>query len=265
MEWVVTIDAPWWSKAAGEKGDFYLDVLVDLLCPFIGQEEIKLLFSEDLYTLMFSDNTRGHYLNSIFSRVPLLYYESSKDAHLVSLSPDLILGCSNAEQIEVKHQSYHFYTSAIPPHQVYALLPDRNPDSTQHLTISIDKQTKSHTHLLSVFDAKSLTQFLNIQRPRLMQAKHIAQQERNLGKGKIASTFAAWDSRNEAYAVYLLQKAFDLSGASVLPPDDLFIWDSKNECYVRFMHSGNWEYHGYDIVNFNEVPHDIRQRFHHLK
>lgn len=31
------------------------------------------------------------------------------------------------------------------------------------------------------------------------------------------------------------------------------------------MHSGNWEYHGYDLEDFNEVPHEIKERYNHWK
>lgn len=31
------------------------------------------------------------------------------------------------------------------------------------------------------------------------------------------------------------------------------------------MHSGNWEYHGYDVEIYDEVPAQIKRRYNHWK
>ena len=115
---------------------------------------------------------------------------------------------------------------AEPPHKIYEMAIARpNGTTEKDLTIT-DGNSSKNVNLIITSNGISLEQFFAHNHPILQQAKHISQQTRYIGGGT---------------------------------------WDSRNENYVKFMHSGNWEYHGYDLEDFNEVPHEIKERYNHWK
>lgn len=252
MKWQVAIDIKWWE-------DENCLLLYDLLEYAKGKNWLSIMFSDRLYQMIFPGNI--FLLSSVLqqiSRDPYSLYTKSN----IILSPDIAHGLANDEVQEIEGVLFNFLQENEPPHKLYAITAGRNKSSDKFL--HIQEKTSKDIDILTVSCANSLSSFLQAHRPILNQAKHISQQQRNIG-GYSVSTFKAWNSRDSSYAEQLLNNAFDDSGAQLLPPDELFIWDPRNETYVRFMHSGNWEYHGHDFDEYERIPDLVKKRYNHWK
>lgn len=253
MDWQTAIDIKIWE-------DKNCSLLDDLLSFAKGKNWVSVLFSDRLFNMVSPEYIWLVYKN--LQQVKRSNYNCIPQGTEIALSPDLTAALNETEKAETEGMAFSFLQTVEPPHKVYALRANRN--STNATTLGIQGISSKNIPLLTIEASDGLKQFLDAHEPKLAQAKHIAQLERNIG-GEVASKFSAWDPRHSEYAESLLKKAYDESGARLLPPNELFVWDKKNEKYVRFMHSGNWEYHGHDFEEYNRIPDEVKRRYNHWK
>lgn len=254
MDWQLAIDIKWWKE-------YPSPLLYELLSFAKGKKWLSIKFSDKLYMQMPPSSLS--LTSSMLQQILCSPYDSKPDNVAISLQPDLRCGLNQQEIVETENVAYSFLEQSEPPHKIYALLASRNADSQDELIIQ-GNSTKSVALLTIDETIDSLKHFLKTHEPVLNQAKHNAHQTRYLG-GEVVSKFSAWNPRDPERAQKLLKEAFDNSGAKLLPPDEMFVWDSLNETYVRFMHSGNWEYHGHDFDEFNRIPEKVKARYNHRK
>ena len=134
---------------------------------------------------------------------------------------------------------------------IHILLPERVEEHKGFVDIIKDKKITKRKYLVDA-SPDAIDNVTSCIKPQLRQAKH-HMFEHSMGKGKIASTFKAWDKNDDSYAKQLLDEAFIQYKGKEWPAKNLYVWDTKNNTYVRFMHSQNYEYHGYDCQE-NDVP-----------
>lgn len=253
MDWQVAIDIKIF-----ENKDWRL--LDDLLLFAKGKNWLYVMFTDRLYSRMNEDIM--WLINKDLQQVRTSSYNYVSEESSIVLDPDLTNGLNEDEKAEVEGVTCYFLQTIEPPHKIYVLTADRN--ATKATQLGICSVSSKNVYLLTIDTSDNIRQFFHAHEPKLVQAKHIPQQVRNIG-GKIASTFKAWNPHNQDYAEKLLKEAFYASGAQLLPPEELYIWDSENETYVRFMHSGKWEYHGHDFDEYDRVPNDVKKRYNHWK
>ena len=257
MDWQVAIDIKIWES------DFFM--LEKILSYAKAKPWLKVLFAEDFSEVISMNHPNSWMIYNILSGIHIESYDKKPiDCHM-SLSPNILEGLNDEEKIETEDVAYHMLHQGEPPHKLYEIFQIRGGASpSEVLTLTSDNLSKEII-LIVESEGESIESYFSRNTPHLEQAKHISQQARYLGKGKIASTFKAWNQRNDRYAKELLQKAYMDSGSQNLPPSFIYTWDPKNETYVKFMHSGNWEYHGYDVENYDEIPEKIKRRYNHWK
>lgn len=257
MDWQVAIDIKAWES------DF--SMLVDSLGFAKHRIELKVLFADHIYDVISSNHQSSWIICNLLGNVQKVPYRERPVGVHITFSPNILEGLNLNEENETENVTYSMLQSAEPPHKIYEMAVARPNGATDtDLTIT-DGSSSKNVNLIITSNGLSLEQFFAHNHPKLQQAKHISQQTRYIGGGKIASTFKAWNPNDESYAIKLLDKAFGDSGSPTLPPTPIYTWDSRNENYVKFMHSGNWEYHGYDLEDFNEVPREIKERYNHWK
>ncbi|WP_314700620.1 hypothetical protein [Prevotella jejuni] len=257
MDWQVAIDIKAW------KSDFH--VLENVLSYAKAKPWIKVLFSESLHQFISIDNENSWAIYKMFVDVAFEPYTDRPNGTNMKYSPDISNGLSQQEDEETGNATYSMLHHGEPSHKIYEMAVGRPNGATDAGLSLTDGTLSKNVDLIITSNNQSLELFFVQNHPKLQQAKHISQQTRNLGRGKVASTFKAWNPNDESYAIELLDKAFADTGSPTLPPTPIYTWDSRNENYVKFMHSGNWEYHGYDLENFSEVPSEIRKRYNHWK
>lgn len=257
-KWMEAIDPVLWDDAV-RKGDacalLYLSDAIRQL-PH-GLSMFVLTDYSDLATPINYDNS---YLVKLLADIDTRQATpSAKDKFLTSV-PDITSSLDDPRlKDELRALLCYFSTEGKSLNGLYIIGQSRNPTGAAILQIVKDKKTVKETNLVSV-PPDSVQKRIASLEPVLNQGKHFMY-ERNMGKGKAASKFSAFDVRNEYYAKSLLQKAFE-TNEGIVPLDDLYVWDSKNGTYVHFMHSGQNEYHGFDIT-LAECPAKIRKLFGH--
>lgn len=256
MYWLVAIDIKIWE-------DF--SMLNKILSCAKEEKMIGVLFNDNLYDKI-NKLPENWLIYKMLSEIDLDSFEDRPPSANVIFSPNILNGLKEDEKSITKNIGYSILKRNEPPHKLYDISKLRVNTGTVSGFLSISSgKLRKNISLIIETDGEDIVKHIEKNSPKLEQAKHIAQQTRYLGKRKVASTFKAWDPRDESYAEELLKKAFKDSDSNVLPPSSIYIWDSKNETYVRFLHSGNWEYHGHDVEDYNEVPDKIKKRYNHWK
>jgi len=244
MQWIVTIDIPFWITAL-EKGEKEWDDLLALLDAVL-DENIQLLYRNEIIGLAQEMPDNSWLLYSKLSKISTIGYDTNQKAIYIKSHPDLTKGISKQNvKTEICNQVAFLYnrTGALP----------RAMMSTDRLTVkdvvlSKDNKNERRMYVCGV-KSNDIQQRIKSFFPVLNQGKHF-QFERYLGKGKVASKFSAYDKNNKKPAEDLLRTAFLHYSGEQLPAEELWAKDEINGCYVRFMHSGNNEYHGYDEKDF---------------
>ena len=255
MDWLVAIDIKAWESN--------FSMLERILSYAKANSSwLKILFSNNYHHIISTNYSNSWLIYGLLTGVEKVSYDKRRDGINVSVNPNILIGLNNIEKDEIGDVAYFMLNQGEPPYKLYNIYELIPP--SKNLTLKCGRHSKN-IELIIESQGQNIELYFNQNKPKLEQAKHIAQQTRNLGKGKIASTFKAWNQRDETYAKELLQKAFEDSGSQSFQPSPIYTWDSKNEVYVRFMHSGNWEYHGHDVENYDEVPDVIKRRYNHWK
>lgn len=246
--WIICIDVPLWASAlSGNQDDW--SKLTSLL-EEVAKPENQLLYRDEIMHLSKKMPDNIWVLYSKLSKLSTVAYPTDTKASYVKSTPDSTTGIvDTGQKAEVEYQMAFLYKRerSVP----------RPVKTTQRVNASEVVLTKDGKNPRKVYVCGTGTG--EIQRkiaslqPVLNQAKHF-QFERNLGHGKVASTFSAYDKQNEEPARMLLREAFLLYSDEELPAKELWIKDEAHGCYVRFMHSGNNQYHGYDEKDMNKVP-----------
>lgn len=250
MNWQVAIDIEAWECLD--------ETMLDILEYASNNSKVSVLFSERLYDVMSPEGK--NLIDSYLSSIDIVPYEKKSKAQKITLIPDLTQNLIEDEIAEVECMAYQLWKTTEPPLKLYAINESRNSENAQKLTIERDRKQKG----VDLLTSTKFEDFQHRLEPILEQAKHIAQQERNIG-GETVSTFKAWNPHNDTYARELLKQAWYDTTADDVYPKVLYVWDSQTETYVRFMHSGNGEYHGHDFAEFNRIPDEVKERYHHWK
>ena len=251
--WIICIDVPLWVSALGSNQDDW-SKLTSLLDE-VAKPDNQLLYRDEIRQLAKKMPDNMWVLYSKLSKMSTVSYSSDAKAAYVKSSPDAVTGIDDdGQKAEVEYQIAYLYKrdGSVP----------RPVKMTQRINESEIVLTKDGKGTRKVYvcgtGSGDIQKRIASLQPVLNQAKHY-QFERNLGKGKVASTFSAYDKQNEEPARTLLREAYLLYSGEELPAKELWIKDEAHDCYVRFMHSGNNQYHGYDEKNLNKVPKTIRE------
>ena len=252
--WIICIDVPLWVSALGSNQDDW-SKLTSLLDE-VAKPDNQLLYRDEIRQLAKKMPDNMWVLYSKLSKMSTVGYPSDAKATYIKSSPDVTTGIRDAGQkAEVEYQMAFLYNrdGSVP----------RPVKMTQRVNTSEVVLTKDGKNPRKVYvcgtGSGDVQRKIASLEPDLVQAKHF-QFERKLGKGKVASTFSAYDAQNEIPARALLREAYLLYSGEELPAKELWIKDETHGCYVRFMHSGNNQYHGYDEKDLNKVPKDIREK-----
>lgn len=261
MDWLATVDVPAVTLSQAVDKEKEGSVLADVLMA-LKENKVKVLFRGELFNMMKYWGCRE--LNTALDRLSeddWLEYDSSDKSQYIKSIPDMLNGMENEEERqEVRYQLYDFHTRNQQVSKIYLVsrfVPDENT-----LQTTLNKKTENHNlvHFQSGEDVKS---FMSGNRPRLVQHKHTSLTY-ILG-GNQVSPFSAYDPNDESAANDLLKQAFDEYQKAILPnnpPESLYTRDLTNRTYVCFKHSGNWEYHGYDIpATDRNLPDYIKRKY----
>ncbi len=252
-QWLLCIDVTIWASAlSGNKADFpILLSLIDEVRP----TDMQLMYRDNLEKLGAASFEKHWLLASKLSKISTVGYGSATTDVSVKTNPELP---TDALASDIKQEMSCVFTflynrQTMKPRPV---LSTRRISSDKVL---LTKENESHRRTLYVCGVSqgAILERVEALTPKLNQAKHFMF-ERNLGKGKIASTFSAYDRNNLQPALELLQLAFQKYDGEELPASSLWVWDEKHHCYVQFMHSINNEYHGHDENTLNKVPKSVR-------
>ena len=257
MKWLAGIDVPMTVPVSDAQVILLADVLRSL-----GRQRFKLLFRNELYAICNGGNLWNDYrVFSYLANLEVEQYESSGKAQYIKSVPDLDDPDLAADVREEERQLLFALHHSEKLSRVYLAEPCRA--AGMKLETIVDKKGVEH-HLISVSSGNDVDSFVKGHSPLLNQLKH------GMFKYSIAgydvSTFSAYDKNDESAAKNLLERSFDDYQGVVdpgCPPDDLFTWDSAHRCYVCFHHSGNWEYHGFDITPaYIALPDHIKEKYH---
>lgn len=251
--WIICIDVPLWVSAFGDQGDW--NHLMSLLDE-VANSETQLLYRDEINQLAANMPDNLWVLYSKLSKMSTVGYSTDDNAGYVKSAPDATIAIDDVGQIaEVVQQLAFLYK------RNYSL--PRPVKMTQRINASEivldkDKRNPRKVYLCGTGNGEILKRIKSLE-PVLDQAKHF-QYERNLGGGRIASPFSAYDKQNEEPAKALLREAFRHYSGEVLPASELWAKDDDHDCYVRFMHSGNNKYHGFDERDLSKVPQEVKNR-----
>ena len=251
--WIICIDVPLWVSALGNQEDW--SHLLSLLDE-VAKPDNQLLYRDDIMQLAGNMPDNLWVLFSKLSKMSTVGYLADDKAGYVKSTPDATTAISDAGQkAEVVQQMAFLYKRDYSvPRPVKITQRINAPE----IVLVKDNKNPRKVYLCGTGNG-DVQKRINSLEPVLNQAKHY-QYERNLGKGKIASTFSAYDKQNEEPAKALLREAFMLYKEEELPAHELWAKDEAHSCYVRFMHSGNNQYHGYDEKDLNRVPQEVKER-----
>lgn len=252
--WIICIDVPLWVSALGNNQSDW-NKLMSLLDE-LAKPENQLLYRDEIRQLAGNMPDNIWVLYSKLSKLSTVGYPTEGDASFVKSMPDATTAIIDANQkTEVNYQMAYLYKRecTVP----------RPVKMTQRINATELVLTKDGKNPRRVFVCGTkngdIQKRINGLEPVLDQAKHF-QFERNIGKGKVASPFSAYDKQNEEPARALLRDAFLHYTGEELPANELWVKDNAHGCYVRFMHSGNNLYHGYDEKDLNRVPQEVRKQ-----
>lgn len=252
-QWLLCIDVTIWASAlSGNNADW--QILLSLINE-VRPTDMQLMYREDLEKLGDASFEKHWLLASKLSKISTTGYESAT-AVCVKTNPELLTDAlsSDIKQEMSSMLAFLYDRQTMKPRPVL---------STRRIStdkVFLTKENESHRRILYVcgISKGAILERVEALTPKLNQAKHFMF-ERNLGKGKIASTFSAFDRNDPQPACELLQLAFQKYDGEELPAASLWVWDEKHHCYVQFMHSINNEYHGHDEKTFNKVPDTVRK------
>lgn len=255
-QWLVCIDVPLWVSALGNNNADWkclLSLLDDIL-----PANMQLLYRKEMSQLGTVSPDKHWVLASKLSKKSTVGYPICDNARYIDSSPDICAAVSDdLLKNEISSQIAFLYNrDGSVPRPVLATGRIRESE----VVLTRDKKKTRVLHVCGT-SAGDIQRRINGLLPILCQEKHFMF-ERNMGKGRIASTFSAYDKNNTAPAVELLSMAFRKYGGENLPASSLWAWDKVHECFVQFMHSGNNQYHGHDEKDLKKVPVDVKKAFH---
>ena len=250
-EWLVCIDVTLWASALGDNAADWHSLLhlIDEVKP----SDMQLLYRKELQELGYVSPDKYWVIASKISKKSTIGYATDGDATHRKTEPDLMAGVTEARQKQElgSQLAYIYHRSQTKPRFIFATKRITEP------TIGLELQDGIHRLLhICGLSAGEIQKKIESLMPVLNQAKHYMF-PRHIGKGKVASTFKAYDRNNEQPAKDLLREAFKKYDGEELPAPDLWVWDEKNGCHVKFMHSGNNQYHGYDEMDSRKIPIEV--------
>lgn len=241
--WIICVDVPLWVSAlCNNQNDW--EKLMSLLDE-VAKPENQLLYRDEISQLAGNMPDNLWVLYSKLSKMSTVGYPTDAKASYVKSNPDVSIGIGDAGQkAEVEHQMAYLYKrDNSVPRPVMAV---QRIKSTE-VVLKKDNKNPRKAYVCGV-NSGDIQNRIDSLEPVLDQAKHFMF-ERNLGKGKVASTFSAYDKQNEEPAKALLKDAFMHYYGEELPAKVLWAKDEAHGCFVKFMHSGNNRYHGFDEKN----------------
>lgn len=255
-QWLLCIDVTIWASAlSGDDADWR--ILLSLINE-VRPTDMQLMYREELEKLGGASFEKHWLLVSKLSKISTTGYGSATTDVCVKTNPELLTDAlaSDSKQEMICMLAYLYDRKMIKPRPI---LSTKRTSSDKAL---LTKENESHHCTLYVcgVSQRAILERVEALTPKLNQAKHYMF-ERNMGKGKIASTFSAYDRNNLQPALELLQIAFQKYDGEDLPAPSLWAWDEKHHCYVQFMHSINNEYHGHDEKTLNKVPDSVRELY----
>lgn len=261
MDWLATVDVPAVTLSQAVDKEKEGSVLADVLMA-LKENKVKVLFRGELFNMMKYWGCRE--LVNAFSSLSLedfVGYEVQAKALYIKSNPDLTKGVViKNEEDEIRYQLYNLHLENKQTSKAY--LVSRIQPKTNTLQTTLNKKTENH-NLVYFQSAEDVKAFMSGSRPRLVQLKH-SSSTYSLG-GNMVSPFSAYNPKDESAAKDLLSQAFDEYQDAILPnnpPESLYTRDLTNRTYVCFKHSGNWEYHGYDIpVSAHNLPDYIKRKY----
>lgn len=250
--WIICIDVPLWISAFGDQRDW--DHLMSLLDE-VAKPENQLLYRDEIRQLAGNMPDNLWVLYSKLSKMSTVGYPTDDNAGYVKSAPNVTIAISDAGQTsEVVQQMAFLYKRNYSVPRPVKMTQRLN---TSEIVLVKNKKNPRKVYLCGTGNGE-IQKRINSLEPVLDQAKHFLY-ERNLGGGKIASPFSAYDKQNEEPAKALLRDAFRHYFGEELPASELWTKDEVHECYVRFMHSGNNKYHGFDERDLNKVPQEVKK------
>ena len=183
---------------------------------------------------------------------------------MVSANPNVAnAGLAAEVETEIKNQLVAIHNQEDSTDTAYILEMARGFGENDSLETVIRSSSRKHD-LLNASGGDEVKEYFRKFHPVLVQLKH--HQFAYKIDGKDVSPFSAYNPNDTKEAEGLLAKAMDdFEGdySHSNPPEALYTWDAVNRCYVCFHHSGNWEYHGYDLQSpYSDVPQYIKQKYH---
>ncbi|GEM_PF-1561771 len=254
--WLLNIEVPLWASVADVDEIRNQLALLDTLKDAEGKID-AVYFKDDFLNKICQGAKEdiGQWLKLIAQIQTIDYPDNPKALHLKT-SPDIIMNIADKEQrMETSYQLEALFEEQNPK-KIHVLTPYRVTGYDGYVDIVKDKKINRRICVTDAGEAVIGTCVASLS-PKLNQAKHHGVKY-SIGKRKVASTFTAWDKNDESYARWLLSDAFDHFTGNELPAKELYAWDYRNKLFVRFMHSGNNEYHGHDYPE-NDVPDDVKR------
>ena len=223
-----------------------------------------ILFRDTLYEILSSHDRVPELFWKEISNVNFEPYQNDDDATHVSANPnvaDLDLGTKIDLEIKTLLTAIHKQGAEIDT--AYVVDVARGFCNSEVLETVIMASVRKHD-LLNVTGGEETKAYFQKFHPSLVQLKH--HQFTYRLDGRDVSPFSAYNPHNLTAAKDLLVKAMDDYDGDYShnnPPEALYTWDNVHRCYVCFHHSGNWEYHGYDLHSpYTEVPQYIKRKYH---
>jgi len=251
--WIICIDVPIWVSAlSNSQGDWtkLLSLLDDAAKP-----EHQLLYRDEIRQLAGDMPENIWVLYSKLSKMSTVAYPTDANASYVKSNPDVTAGIGNdGLKVELRNQMAYLYNRGYSvPRPIFA----ESRFVGDEIKLTKDGKNPRKVYVCGTGKGDILKRIDKLY-PKLNQTKHFLF-ERKLGKGKVASTFSAYDKQKETPARDMLRDAFLHYYGEELPARSLWIKDDAHDCYVRFMHSGNNEYHGYDENDDTKVPEEVKK------
>lgn len=253
--WLLNIEAPLWASVADADEIKNQMALLDTLKDAEGKID-AMYFKVDFLNKICQGAKEdiGQWLKLI-AQIQTIDYPDNPKALYLKTYPDIITDIAAEEQRTETYYQLEALFEEQNPKKIHVLTPDRVTGVDGYVDIVKDKKKSRRIYVTDAGEAVIGTCVASLS-PKLNQAKHHSV-EHNIGKGKVASPFTAWDKNDESYARQLLSDAFDHFTGNELPAKELYAWDYRNKLFVRFMHSGNNEYHGHDYPE-KDVSDDVK-------
>lgn len=222
------------------------------------------LFRDALYEILFSHARVPELFWKEFSNVNFEPYKDDGDATYVTANPNVAdMGLGDKVDVEIKTQLTAIHKQEAGIDTVYVVDVARGIGKSEVLETVIRASARKHD-LLNVTGGEEVKAYFQKFHPVLVQLKH--HQYTYKLDGKDVSPFSAYNPNDLTAANNLLVKAMDDYEGDYShsnPPEALYTWDDVHRCYVCFHHSGNWEFHGYDLSSpYAEVPQYIKKKYH---